>query len=119
MTAFSSGRFTLTLATPSSPFSTRSTEATHAAQVMPVTVSERARSSTSLTSRAARRQLPLTFIEGDASAPASAQPADAFPALAAFGSGVEAFHFAVTIATLGGDPGHDAAKNVVNIKPWF
>jgi hypothetical protein len=63
--------------------------------------------------------LPLTFVEGDASAPAGAQPADAFPALAAFGSGIEAFHLAVAIATLGGDPGHDVAKNVVNIKPLF
>jgi hypothetical protein len=61
----------------------------------------------------------LTLVEGDASASAGAQPADALPALTAFGSGVEAFHLAVAIATLGGDPGHDVAKNVVNIKPLF
>ena len=120
ITAFSNGKLTLTLATPSTLFNTRSTEATHAPQVMPETLNERVVSSMSFTrSGAARHQFPLAVVQGHAAASAGAHPAHAVPALAAFGPRVEALHLAIAFAALGDDSGHAIACYVVNINAAF
>ena len=119
MIAFSSGRLTLTAATPSTLDSTRSTEATHAAQDMPVTLRESWRSSMMLTLVAAAFPFLPGFVHADATATAGAQPAHALPSFSAFCTGVEAFHLASTGAPLSDDACHGSSNNVVNINPPF
>ena len=132
--AFSKGRLTFTLATPSTFDSTPSTDATHAAQVMPLTLSESSYLSTVFTSVVvafsflpvsatcvARATFPFLpgFGHAHASATAGAQPTNAVPSLAAVRTDVEAFHLAATGALLSDDACHDWPSYVVNINPLF
>lgn len=120
MTARSIGKFTLTPATPSTFPSTRSTDATHAPQVMPEMVSEMEGFSISFTvSCAAFHQLPLAVVQGDASTPTCAHPPNTVPSFPAFGTRVQSLHLASAIACLSNNSSHAAATNVVNINPAF